>query len=707
MKIWKHFQRVQQELKTGTCDTQDTAIAALHDHLDRSPALVYPSFLYPLLIELLTFYGRTILPSLGISEGDQRIVRAVFAQTIARLQTQDQAAKALENTLKQFFLNVKSGSFTTGAAVVAALITILGEADVLDPPFFDTPFDRFRIPPERGQGWSSPPDKTLEKRYRILNLSPFTTAHVLPFFELLSANLPDNGNAAFAQIHDLFWHQLNDLLHMKVVLVNTNTRAALITRLDVTTTLESQGLDMLDFENTVDDRMERSCWHAVQAARAFLADRFPDSLNNYALHVTCQFPNPAAEYNDTSASLLVGLKIVGDVLDLEIDPHTLVSGEVDASGQVLPVTCLAEKILAAQQHPNIHQMLLPAAGLFMTSRRVTITGIHDLSEAVVCYYGNQFQKKYKQSTRNQLIRHVTTGLLAAPAKLSLYRNIFTHPLKEQDVWSVEYARELYQRAGEYQQAIHIFQTVVREYARQHSSAEILELKAKALGYLGVIYTQQHAMEKSLSVLQHARAIWQTFQDRDQYVKTLFRIGDVYRYAWMSHRNKSFWRTSLDFYQQAYHLLSPSMPQFRRLHARYDRLSGYLYYGIADYGRAEEHSRNSMTWTEAQETEDDQWNYQTVKQLLGRILLRQGAYDDAYDLLESTAQAPLLQTPHNQARSFWTLCDFFLARKDIDKGLEFAVKSEQLCRKHHLTAEQQILTNLLARYHVLPERNDHV
>jgi hypothetical protein len=159
--------------------------------------------------------------------------------------------------------------------------------------------------------------------YRTFKKSPFTAAHVIPFFEAMIAQLSPEIKEFFGYMSTLFWHQLHEFIQIKAVLVNTKTKEALITRLDVTTSLESKGLDTLDVENTVDDRMEQSCWNAVQAARTSLEDQFPDTLKDKVLRITCRFPNPTVTYNDTSASLLVCLKVIGDVLDMEIDQQTV------------------------------------------------------------------------------------------------------------------------------------------------------------------------------------------------------------------------------------------------------------------------------------------------------------------------------------------------------------------------------------------------
>ena len=341
----------------------------MQDTLATRAPVFFPSFVYPLLTDVLLFYCRNVLPDLGISAEDQRIVREEFEDTIIHLNTREQTAKRLEAQLKQFFLQVKSGTFDSFEEVVSELVEILCASSGFCLSGRDTAGDvkqkaTLTDGKEHGQKKEISPcfsPSVGQKQFRAFKKSPFTASHVIPLFEVILAS-PEI-KMLFGYMATLFWHQLYEFVHMKAVLVNTKTKEALITRLDVTTSLESKGLDNLLFESTVDDRMEHSCWNAVQATRTSLEDQFHEILKNKVLRITCRFPNPIAGHHDTSASLLVSLKVIGDVLDMEIDPHTLVSGEVDESGRILPISCVVEKVLAAQYHLDIQRLFLPADGL--------------------------------------------------------------------------------------------------------------------------------------------------------------------------------------------------------------------------------------------------------------------------------------------------------------------------------------------------------
>ena len=210
--MWEQVQRVQQELKQGSRETQDTAIAALQETLDTCSSVIFPSFAYPLLTDVLHFYCRNILPYIGIPAEDQRFVREEFERTITHLNTQEHMAKHLEAQLKHFFRQVKSGTLGT----IKEIITTLSE---------NISFGRENSPPPlvggvRGGGFVP---KEVQKSYRAFKKSPFTASHVIPFFEAMIAQFPPEIKELFEYMSSLFWHQLYDFIHMKNETIYTIT----------------------------------------------------------------------------------------------------------------------------------------------------------------------------------------------------------------------------------------------------------------------------------------------------------------------------------------------------------------------------------------------------------------------------------------------------------------------------------------------------
>ena len=120
----------------------------------------------------------------------------------------------------------------------------------------------------------------------------------------------------------------------------------------------------------------------------------------------------------------------------------------------------------------------------------------------------------------------------------------------------------------------------------------------------------------------------------------------------------------------------------------------MYYWIDEYELAERYSRKGV---EIIDEEATNWSYQTCKQHLGRALIGVGDYDNAYEILESTSKAPVLQSPYYQVRSLWTMGDLFLSIGGQEKGLEFVEKASQLCQEYGLQGQQRIITHLLAKH----------
>jgi len=381
--VWELLQNIQHELRLGSLETQDEAITELQNYLEEFSSIIFPSFIYPLLESVFSYHSTNILPSLLLSDEDRQVVQEGFERTLCRLKAQEEISKDLEAKLKRMFNQAKAKELRSVKEVVIALSEKVGAQGL-------APLLEMDVPVEIQQ------DRELGRQYRALKKSLFTSKRVLPFFKtLISRMLPEQLKVEFEQIQDLFWNELNDLLQMKVVLIRTQTKEPLITRLDIETSVESVGCsnDRIEFENEVDDRMYQSCRKAVGLARAFLEQYFPEEIRNKFIQVRCRFLNPIMEYQDTSVSLAVGLKVVGDILDLEINPHLIVSGEVDDSGRIISVRHLPEKVRAADQHPDIYQIYLPEDGSYIGGNRTPIVRVSTFTEVVQQYYGPQLQQR--------------------------------------------------------------------------------------------------------------------------------------------------------------------------------------------------------------------------------------------------------------------------------------------------------------------------
>ncbi len=112
--IWKYLQRIQQELQHGTLRTQDDAINALRDYVERAQAArLFPSFLYPQFQEIFTYYNGTMLPRLNLCSEDKQTTRAGFEHTLQQIAIQEQTARQRETQIKNGLQRCKAGDVTS------------------------------------------------------------------------------------------------------------------------------------------------------------------------------------------------------------------------------------------------------------------------------------------------------------------------------------------------------------------------------------------------------------------------------------------------------------------------------------------------------------------------------------------------------------------------------------------------------------------
>lgn len=390
--FWTRLQRVQRELKHGTPATQDTALNGLRDSLEsRYAGQLFPSFVYPQLQQTFCYYCEKILPQLSLGPGDQALVRDGFSRTIKQLAIRKQQALAMENTCRRLLSRLRNRQFTSIREFIDAFSVLL-DADVL--PYA-----------------SLPEEARLGKAFTQLKRAPFTSAQLLPFFEmLLPGGLPEVLQSSFRKIGMLFWDQLQEQLQMKVVLVNPDTRRARLTRLEIETRLQGGGSDELLFvPDTVDDRMYSSCLNAVQAVREYMTARLPGLLAGKSLQVSCRFADPLPAYFDSSASLAVAVKLAGDLLDLEIAPQIVLSGEIDETGRLVPVRFLWEKIAQAEENPHIREFWFAEGGEPVASDVLRLRGVRELAGTLESYYGKPLQQALQAQRRRSMAFERATG----------------------------------------------------------------------------------------------------------------------------------------------------------------------------------------------------------------------------------------------------------------------------------------------------------
>ena len=139
-----------------------------------------------------------------------------------------------------------------------------------------------------------------------------------------------------------------------------------------------------------------------------------------------------------------------------------------------------------------------------------------------------------------------------------------------------------------------------------------------------------------------------------------------------------------------------MPLYQRWMGKYYALTGCLYDELGEYERAEQFGRRGM---EIFEPIENNWTYQTCRQHVGRMLIHTGKYDEANDLIQSTMQAAVLQSPYYQVRSYWTLADLRLSTNNIHGGREALSQAEQFCEQYHFSGQRRMIEKIAAKHGV--------
>lgn len=679
-KIWRHIQRVQAELRRGTLESCDAAINDLQTYLIHHPAEHFPASCYPALIQIHRYYTRTVLPQRKLPTPLEQAIVGQFERCIHTLYTRESRVKELEAQFAHLLQQFQFRQIRSAKALISQFRAILNLT-----------------------ASGIPTDRTIERLFRSVQQS-FTLQQVQSFFtHVFTKWLSDEEKGIFQGFASIFWNQVDDLFYPKVVLVDRLTGKALLTRLHLETAVDhTEAGDRYEFENVVDEQMRQSGNYAIRAARNFLQDQFPEYLDGKTLFVQCYFQHPTAEYADTSASLPIAAKIVGDVLGLPVQPHIVMTGAIDANGSLRPVQHVAAKIRAAQAYPGIEQIYLPMKCPLVEKSGLTVMYMTSFAEALEHYYGGYLgRKRQKRLFKRRTILKTIAGAFLMPPLAMILDNVLNQPVTEHDWQLLTCAGDLYQKQSDYHSAIVIYEALLDKLRRERSNAESLQVQAYALGSLGVIALQQNQKERSLAYFQRALAIWTSLHDAERQADMLLRIAELYRYTVALDGMRRNAQQGLRYYQQAIALLTPSMPHFQRLRGKCCAALGYMYYWLEEYDLAKTYCEQGVSFFDEPETN---WSYQTSRQHLGRVLAKVREFDRAHELLESTAHAAVLQSPYYRARSLLSLSEFSFEIEDRDAGIEYASQAHALCRHYRLPSQHILVKRLSLQYHIETSRD---
>ena len=677
---------LETNIEGSALEKQEESINDLFLFLDSHRNFLFPELLVCQAMRVCEWYLDDILPGLGYEIEDQQAIADDYADLFTHLQTISQRAHHIEQQFIRVVTGLRKGSFHHEREVTETLMKVVHS----------------HLDDNQDAGIRCL--RTFRKKIR----GKFTRKQIVTFVTHFFRAVEEGHTAVpeylqtLSNIEELCHFVLHEHFQGKAVLVNTDRRGVIM---PLWVTVDSGRTSQnVEFDNhTIDDMMRSSANTARTVASRYLRKVYDKEFKETAA-VRCQFPMPWVGYRDTSASLLLAIQIVGDVLDLEPEPAIAVTGEVDASGTVLKIGWIAEKLAAANTDERITRMLVPEANLHDVDihqfTHLSVIPVRSLPEALRHYYGDSFQQQLKRISRRQVLK-TALGLVTAPLLFLSVKNpaattFAAVPVAECDYRLLECARDLYQKKSDYQSAITILDSILSRFSGGTAGAEAQQLQAFALGQLGIIHLQQHQVRESLQVLEQAAKLWEGIHDHENQADIFFRIGEAYRYTVamddMS-KNSAF---GLRYYRQAYDLLQPSMELYARLQGKYYSLTGFMHYWIGEYEIAERFGRRAL---DTFEEPDSNWTYQTARQHLARTLVKTGRYDEAYDILQSTAAAAALQGPHDRARNTLALSELYLATGGLDKGLEFADTAQALCEQCNLHGQQWILRKMLAFYQV--------
>lgn len=688
-----HFIELQQKLQAAyqaaaapepARDEQEEAINDLFLFLDAQRGALFPELLVHQAIRICQWYLAHLLPAQGYELEDQQAITADYADLFAHLRNIVRRANDIEQQLIGGIGGLRTGAFGHEREAAESLSKMVHRHLDEDPNASLRCVQSFR------------------KNLR----GPFNRTQIMTFMSRFFHALEDAYRAspqrfhALANIEELCDFMLHEYFQGKAVLVNTR-RQGIIMPLWVTV-IVGQSSEEVEFENSdVDAIMRAAAQTARKAASRYLRSIYDRDFAETTA-VRCQFPLPWVGYKDASASLLLALRIVGEVLDLDPQPATVATGEVDAAGKVLKVGWIAEKLEAAHDDDRITRIIAPQANLVNVDARgfpdLEILPARSLSEALEQYYGEALPQQLKRLSRRQILKSAI-GLIAAPLLFFSAKDFAPAassvlPVAECDYRLLECARDLYQKKSEYASAVTILESLVTRFPEAVSSTEARQFKAYAFGQLGVIHLQQHRVQDSLQVFERAAKLWESLHDHENQADVFFRIGDAYRDMVAMDGTSQYSVSGLRCYRQAYDLLNPSMPLYSRLHAKYYALTGFMHYWIGEYEIAEQLGRKALTIFEEP---DMNWTYQTARQHLGRTLIKTGKYDEAHDILQSTAQASALQGPHDRARNTLALAELYFAVGEPEKALPYADAVNALCEQYGIHSQQRVLRKLLAQH----------
>lgn len=690
-ELWTLLRETHEALSLGGIEFQADAVNRVFLFAHQRRQQIFPGGLSRQIDALLQWYLSDILPNLGYAEADASAIAAEYHALLECRNSINASAEQIETQFEQMLLRLRSHRTDYLADAIRCLLALIEQTPGMPPSVQLPAIAEFVID-------SCP---TLEE-FTCAGVSRFVNA-LFAMIEQATRHTPLQVVKILSDLRHFCEYLVESHFQAKALLVDTFFRGHLLPIwVEIDMQRSSEHVRFWNF--CVDAAMQTSADAARAAARHYLRAIAGIELPENMV-VECRLPYPGIHYYDTSASLLISLKIVGEVLGLSNDPTTAVTGEIDSAGNIGPVKYLPQKIKALSEYPALTRLLAPAANRDMLAAlapeypSVRMLSARTLSEAVEVYYDYRPQAENRPISRRQMLIG-SASVLAIPAVMAGARLFGAPAVTEQDIWNLEYAIELYSKQNNYVKAREILRFILQKFVKETASPSVRHLTAQAYEELGWTYTFQYQKQASVMFLQRSLELWRSLNDREKQAHLLILIGSVLGDggdAQYIRRNAAYALRSLHAAQE---LIHPAMSSFHALQGKYHSKLGLLYCHLGQYALAEDHTRRSLGFLRDGNAAMPRYA-EIMEQHLGRVLGRQARYDLALETLGETVHSPLLQSPSDQARSYRTLSDLFFSIGDVQKGVEYLKEAMRLAQAYHLEIQLLGIKITLARHQIAP------
>ena len=372
--IWYCLENAQHALHAGNYDQQDEAINALFLYLDKTREHYYPALCYDQALFLLRYYLEHVLPTLNLDADTCREITHDYDELWAVLKQASGVAQAFETAFEQLLFDIRADRFAHPDEIARAVLALAHKFFPLPPIRFSSgtfdPFcDHLTI---------------LRRNFRYEQAAACFQQMFRHFLEYLNAaSAVHHDHLSLINLRSLGEAVLDDFFQAKAILVD-NFRQGHIVPLWVSVTCDQTSEHVHFWNQEVDAAMQASADTARQVVGDYLRAEYGRKLPETTA-VQCCCSGAEGRLTDTSASLLIGLRIVGAVLGFKSPPATVVTGEVGPDGAIRGVGFIQEKIAAASAEARIERLLLPETNLHECQEQplqLTLIPVRTFAEAV-------------------------------------------------------------------------------------------------------------------------------------------------------------------------------------------------------------------------------------------------------------------------------------------------------------------------------------